>query len=186
MISHISHVFDDLNALDAELCYGAVAKAAKGARSILVQTYSSNDDPAHIRAITECISKRLPQSVLVGATTVGEIAHGRLLTNQTVIGFTFFGSAGLRAFALPCEPGFEQEVGVELGRRIAECPGRIAGVLLLATTVSMDAVSLFHGLNSRALGHPVFGGGAPLIPGWRTQWSSPAPSYSAAGRLLSL
>lgn len=165
MISHISQVFSDLNALDAELCYGEVAKAAKEARSILVQVYSPNDDPTHIRAITKCIDQRLPHSVVVGATTVGEIAHGRLLTNQTIIGFTFFGSSGLVAFALPCEPGVEQEVGVELGRRIAECSTRIAGVLLLATTVSMDAVSLLRGLNSHALGHPVFGGGAASYSG---------------------
>jgi diguanylate cyclase (GGDEF)-like protein len=160
MISHISHIFEDMDGLDRELCHGAVAEAAKVARSTLVQVYSANSDPKYIRAVTDCICKRLPQSVVVGATTVGEIAQGRLLVNQTIIGFTFFESSGLMAVALPCELGGEYQVGAELGRRIAECPTRVAGVLLLATTVSMDPVSLLNGLNSVALGMPIFGGGA--------------------------
>ncbi len=158
MISHISHVFDDVDALDFTLC--SVAEAAKAARSILVQVYCSKSDPTHIHAVIACICKRLPQAVVVGATTVGEIAQGRLLTNQTIIGFTFFGSSGLMAVGLACEPGEEHRVGAELGRRIAECSARVAGVLLLATTVSMDGVSLLTGLDSVALGLPVFGGGA--------------------------
>ncbi len=39
-------------------------------------------------------------------------------------------------------------------------PACVAGVLLLATTVSMDGVSLLTGLDSVALSLPVFGGGA--------------------------
>jgi diguanylate cyclase (GGDEF)-like protein len=160
MISHISHVFEDMDGLDLELCHGAVAETAKAARSILVQVYSADCDPTFIRSVTDCICKRLPQSVVVGATTVGEIAQGRLLVKQTIIGFTFFDISGLMAVALPCQLGGEYEVGAELGRRIAECPTRVAGVLLLATTVSMDPVSLLRGLNSVDLGIPIFGGGA--------------------------
>jgi hypothetical protein len=67
------------------LCVGPVAEAAKVARSILVQVYSAKDDPTHIRAVTARICKRLPQSAVVGATTMGEIMQGRLLTNRTII-----------------------------------------------------------------------------------------------------
>ena len=160
MISHITHVFDDMAALDITLRVGPVVEAAKAARSILVQVYCDELDPAFIRGVTSCICKRLPQSVVVGATSAGEIARGRLLSNKTIIGFTFFGSSGLMAIALPCEPGREYRVGAELGRRIAECSSRVAGVLLLATPLSIDASSLLAGLGSVALGLPVFGGGA--------------------------
>jgi diguanylate cyclase (GGDEF)-like protein len=160
MISHITHVFDDMAALDFTLRVGPVEEAAKRAGSILVQVYCAKTDPKYIRGITECIMKRLPQSVVVGATTVGEIARGRLLTNQTIIGFTFFGSSGTLTVALPCEQGEEQLVGAELARRIADCSTRVAGVLLLATTVSINGVSLLVGWDSAALNLPVFGGGA--------------------------
>jgi diguanylate cyclase (GGDEF)-like protein len=160
MISHISHVFDSVDALDSTLCRGDVAEAAKGARSILVQVYCAETDPAYIRAVTECIGGRLPHAVVVGATTAGEIAEGRLLSNQTIIGFTFFGSSGLNAVALPCEPGGEHQIGAELGRRIAECSPHVAGVLLLATPLSIDAAALLAGLGSAGLDLPVFGGGA--------------------------
>jgi diguanylate cyclase (GGDEF)-like protein len=160
MISHISYVFENMDALDLELSHGRLAESAEAARSILVQVYCAETDPAHIRAVTECIRKRLPQSVVVGATTAGEIAHGRLLSNSTIIGFTFFGSSGLTAFALPCEPQTDREVGAELGRLIHECADRVAGVLLLATPLNIDAAALLAGLDSAALGVPVFGGGA--------------------------
>jgi hypothetical protein len=52
MISHISHVFDDLAALDITLRVGPVAEAAKAARSILVQVYCANSEPTHIHAVT--------------------------------------------------------------------------------------------------------------------------------------
>ena len=52
MISHISHVFDDLAALDITLRVGSVAEAAKAARSILVQVYCANSEPTHIHAVT--------------------------------------------------------------------------------------------------------------------------------------
>ena len=160
VISHITHVFDDVDALDRTLVCGPVADVAKVARSILVQVYCAKSDPTHIRAVIESISKRLPQAVVVGATTVGEIARGRVLTNRTIIGFTFFGSSGVMAIALPCKQGGEHQVGAELGRRIAECPTRVAGVLLLATTVSIDGVSLLAGWNSASLDLLVFGGGS--------------------------
>jgi diguanylate cyclase (GGDEF)-like protein len=160
MISHITHVFDDVRSLDITLCCGPVAEAAKGAKSILVQVYCAETDPEHIGTITACIGKRLPQSVVVGCTTMGEIARGRLLTNRTVIGFTFFGSSEVIAIALPCVSGEEHRVGAELGRRIAECSTRVAGVLLLATPASINGVSLIAGWNSTGLNLPVFGGGA--------------------------
>jgi diguanylate cyclase (GGDEF)-like protein len=160
MISHITHVFDDMAALDITLRVGPVAEAAKVARSILVQIYCAETDPTYIRAVTACICKHLPESVVVGATTAGEIARGRLLSNRTIIGFTFFGSSGLMAMALPCEPGGAHQVGAELGRHIAECSCRVAGVLLLATPLSIDAAALLAGMGSVALGLPVFGGGA--------------------------
>lgn len=160
MISHISHVYSDPESLDIALSAESLTNAASTAHSILVQIYSAKTDPAHLRIIAASISRKLPNAIVVGATTVGEIAHGRLLTNETVIGFTFFASSSLTAMALPCTDGDENSVGAELGRRIDQCQGKVAGVLLLATTLSIDAAALLQGIESTAGGHLVFGGGA--------------------------
>lgn len=160
MIRHISHVYSDTSNLETALAAEALTHAASTAHSILVQIYSAKTELAHLQTIAACISRKLPNAVVVGATTVGEIAQGRLLTNQTVIGFTVFASSSLTAIALPCDSGNEKTVGAELGRRIAQCEGKVAGVLLLSTTLSIDAAALLGGIQPEACGYPVFGGGA--------------------------
>ena len=160
MISHISHVYSDPEGLEAALNTEALIQAVSTARSILVQIYSAKTEPAHLQAVAASISRKLPNAVVVGATTVGEIAHGRLLTNETVIGFTFFAASSMTAIALPCDNGDEKAVGAELGRGITRCDGKIAGVLLLSTTLSIDAAALLQGIESEMRDYPVFGGGA--------------------------
>ncbi|CDM24325.1 hypothetical protein BN940_09321 [Castellaniella defragrans 65Phen] len=160
MIRHFTHVFSDLAALRAEVANGDMARAARGARSILVQVYCASGSPEHICGITGLLAKLLPTATVVGATTVGEIAAGRLLTNQTIIGFSFFESSRLHAIALPCTRGGESGTGAALGRRIRVSASDIAGVLLLATPLSIDLDPLFAALEPEVGDFPLFGGGA--------------------------
>ncbi len=160
MIQHVTHVYSDLATLQAEILTGTVARAAAGSRSLLVQIYCAEANQTHIRAITSLIADSLPRAAVVGATTVGEIAHGRLLTSQTVIGFTFFASSHVHVIAMPCNGGDERDIGDTLGRRIRHDSPDIVGVLLLATPLSMDAEALLQGMGPYLGGCPVFGGGA--------------------------
>jgi len=160
MIQHVTHVFTDLEALAAELAAGAVAQAAEKSRAQLVQIYCAGADRAQLAAITSAIAGKLPSAAIVGATTTGEIAHGRLMTHHTVIGFTFFESSRVCVVAMDCDDGGEREVGAEIGRRIVRCASDTAGMLLLSTPLSIDVSALLEGLESTLGGLPVFGGGA--------------------------
>lgn len=80
MIQHVTHVYTDLAALRAEISTGVVARAAASSRAMLVQIYSA--EPNHIPAITALFASALPGAAVVGATTVGEIAHGRGTTRR--------------------------------------------------------------------------------------------------------
>nr|WP_198984139.1 diguanylate cyclase [Herbaspirillum sp. ASV7] len=160
MITHFSHVYAGLQNLHSLLGQEKWLKAAAGASAILVQVYCPDTDCERLQELVSCLGSRLPGAVVVGASTVGEIAHGRLLTRQTVIGFTFFESSSLFVVALPCEEGTQYQAGIELARGIAACPGPVAGVLLLATPLCMDVAALLQGLEDAGHCHPVFGGGA--------------------------
>lgn len=160
MITHVSHIYSDLQSLISALNDAPLIDVASKAQSILVQVYCAKTDPEYIRAITSCIIQELPQAIVVGATTVGEIAYGRLLTEQTVIGFTFFATSSVKVIALPCHSGHEKEVGAELAHQIVKSEGKVAGVLLLATPLSIDAAELLHGIASVTDRHLIFGGGA--------------------------
>lgn len=160
MIRHVSHVFDDLEGLDAAWTEPGLADAARAAQSVLVQVYSATHDPGLVEAVAACIFRHLPDAIVVGATTVGEIAHGQLHTGRVVVGITCFDRSMLTPMALACPAGAETRVGAALGRRIGERPGRVAGVLLLATPLSMDAAALLGAMEEQVRGIPVFGGGA--------------------------
>lgn len=160
MITHISHQYVSQKDLDALLSDRNVLNAVSSSSAILVQIFSADTNPENLLAIGALVSAKLPTATIVGATTVGEIADGRLLTGSTVIGITCFGSSSLSVIAMSCQDAPELQVGAELGQRIKQCPGKIAGVLLLATPLSIDAALLLQGIESTAGQFPIFGGGA--------------------------
>ena len=159
MITHMSYTYQGLEDLDAVLCDGKLSDLAALSSAVLVQVYSANPAPDHILGIVERIAARLPTAVIAGATTVGEIVAGVSLTRTTVIGITCFAASSVMAIDLSCEAQSAHQIGVELGRCIAGC-GPVAGVVLLATSLSIDAAALLGGIESIGGGYPVFGGGA--------------------------
>ena len=160
MIQHASYVFTDLKALIVELEIGSVAVAAQNMQAQLVQIYCADANQARISAITALIFTRFPTAVVVGATTIGEVVHGRLMTHQTVLGFTFFESSAVHVLAMVSHGDDEQAIGAAMGHRINQSFTDVAGVLLLATTLSLDGPVVLKGLESTLDGYPVFGGGA--------------------------
>lgn len=160
MIQHLTHVYGGLEPLRAALSTETMTRLAEASTALLVQIYSAETDRARILPIVSLIADQLPRATVVGASTVGEIAHGRLMTHQTVIGFTFFASSELAVVAMACHDGDERAVGAEIGRRARQCGDDLAGVLLLVTPLSMDAAALLEGMESVTIGRPVFGGGA--------------------------
>lgn len=128
--------------------------------SVLVQIFSADTHREHLRMLSAWVSNRIPRAVIVGATTVGEISEGRLLTGSTVIGVTCFEQSDVSVIAMSCHEKDVFEAGAELGRRVNLCSGSIVGVLLLATPLSIDASGLLAGIDSTLGEYPVFGGGA--------------------------
>lgn len=160
MITHISHRYTSQEALEALLSDSTLLDAVSIASSILVQIFSADTDPEHLRAVSALVSSKLPSPTVVGATTVGEIYEGCLVTGSTVIGITCFEKSTLSVMVMPCQNADLRQVGAELGTRISQCPGKIVGVFLLATPLSIDAGVLLQGIESTAGHLPVFGGGA--------------------------
>lgn len=157
---HVSLVINELADLQALLAAGDIRTDAARASSVLVQVYSANTQSNWIASVSECILDALPQAVLVGATTVGELAQGHSLIGKTVVGLTFFETTTLSVFVMPCAAGRETQAGAELGQRIERSCRSTAGLLLLATPLSINAADLLRGLEQTRGRYPVFGGGA--------------------------
>ena len=160
MITHSTHRYTSHEALETFLSDPTLLDAVSSSSSVLVQIFSADTNPQHLQAVSALVSRRQPTATVVGATTVGEVSEGYSLTGCTVIGFTCFESSTLSAIAMPCQDPHAGQVGAKLGRRISQCPGKVVGVLLLATPLSIDACALLQGLESTASGFPIFGWGA--------------------------
>ena len=150
----------DAGGLETLLTSTALRTDAAGASAILVQVFSARTDPDWIDQVTRMIGHALPTALVVGATTVGEISEGRTLTGATVISIACFATARLTSLAMACPAAEERLTGQRLHQAIAATGEDIAGVLLLATPVSMDAAQLLRGLGDGKGNFPIFGGGA--------------------------
>ena len=156
----LSHVVRSMSALSTFLDSQEVRMNAVRAKSILVQLFSASEDWQRLLCIIQMLSERLPTAVIVGATTMGEIESGCLLTDSTVLSVSFFAESRVTAVASVCQPGEEQAAGTQFEKRIEYCGTHIAGVLLLATPHSFQLTNFLRGMSENGLGYPVFGGGA--------------------------
>ena len=73
----------------------------KNEPNLLVQVFSSlHNDLENLQSILDTLSSELPQAVVIGATTDGEIEAGSVYTNSTVISFSSFEYTRINAFAI--------------------------------------------------------------------------------------
>lgn len=129
-------------------------------QSQLVQIYSAKNDSKWYQSIGIEIRKIFPLSVIIGASSVGEICDGKMFTDSTVIVFSFFESSSLNIFSYECKPGSEEAIGKALVKDVEKLNADVKGVLLLSTPVTSDAGKLFNSITAYNLSYPVFGGGA--------------------------
>lgn len=128
--------------------------------SVFVQIFSSQRDPDWLMGIESALRVTMPQAVIAGVTTMGEIAEGRLLINATVISLAFFEKTRIQGFLIKGDRGNEKDLGKNFSRKIAAC-SEIAGVMLLATPYTMNISDFLKGFSAgRSQDYPVFGGGA--------------------------
>jgi tRNA A-37 threonylcarbamoyl transferase component Bud32 len=157
-MKHFSHVLRNLEQL-REFLANARPHADR-ARSVLVQIYAAEMEQGAMQELVGEINRQLPGGVVVGATTCGELAAGRTLFSETVIGLSFFDSTAVHPIILECAAGEEERTGAELTRRIGELEERVAAVLLLSTPLSIDVSLVLRAMTSEKADYPVFGGGA--------------------------
>ena len=103
------------------------------AKSILVQLFSASEDWQRLLCIIQMLSERLPTAVIVGATTMGEIESGCLLTDSTVLSVSFFAESRVTAVASVCQPGEEQAAGTQFEKRIEQRTLRAQGLVVRVT-----------------------------------------------------
>jgi diguanylate cyclase (GGDEF)-like protein len=159
-MKHYTYLVENPSGLTEFLASKEIITEVAKAKSILVQIFSAQTVPAWLKCISEIIADNLPTAVLVGSTTVGEIIDGRTFVKSTVVSFSFFEFTTLVPLFAECHENDEEIAGHTLGSEISSSGSDIAGVLLLATPISINVTELLNGLANKVGNYPVFGGGA--------------------------
>ncbi|HLF96523.1 MAG TPA: GGDEF domain-containing protein [Methylococcaceae bacterium] len=158
-MKHFSAIVDSVEQAAEFLGGKAVQDAAASARSALVQVFVGHRDEMWIGRVVEAIGPVLPHAVIVGISSAGEIADGRVSVESTVVSASFFHSASLHPFALASTPGDEHAAGKAIAEAFRAIPD-LKGILLLAPATRVDCAAVLRGIESGLPDTPVFGGGA--------------------------
>ncbi|WP_417798106.1 diguanylate cyclase [Terasakiella pusilla] len=156
----LSFKISHLNDLETLLETHNVRDLSRQASSVFIQIFSAFTQEERYISLSTYLREQVPDAVVVGASTVGEISQGESLTETTVISFSFFSSTIVKAIATPCTIGKEKEAGQSFIDSILDSGKDIVGLLVLATPLSMDTSLFFQGFDHAQLPFPVFGGGA--------------------------
>jgi len=132
----------------------------RGCKSQLVQIYSAKNSSEYYQSLANAIRSVFPSAVIAGASSVGEINEGKMVTGSTIISFSFFESSSVSLFSYYCKEGNEEAMGKILVREIKSLDKEVKGLLLLSTPVSNDSSKLFNSITADAITYPIFGGGA--------------------------
>ena len=159
-MKHISMLVSCVDELGKFLRSHETRTATDDARSVLVQIYTGVCDERWVRAVVSEVQQHLPQAAVVGATTFGEIHEGQARSGCTVVSLSCFSNALAVPVWLPGGVGDENAIASALRDHLKITKEPLKGLLLLATTISLDASQLLVELDTLAPGLPVFGGGA--------------------------
>ncbi len=136
-----------------------VREATISASAILVQIFSGRIDTSWIESLALQIRKSLPQAIVAGVSSSGEITEGNIQTGTTVLSLLSFSSTNLHSSFLECRRGEEYATGEVVGRTFSEL-NHLQGLLLLAPPTNLDCVRLLDGINALLPEVTLFGGGA--------------------------
>jgi len=155
-----SYVVKDVLELRQYLMSSDIRTNAANSKTVLFQVFSSQTDMKKIRSITEVITEAFPDAIVVGSTSVGEIKDGLLHIGTTVLSISFFDDTIIKTIAVSCSQGDEYRTGQNLIHTISDLGSDVAGVLVLATPLSVDIAEMFKGMSEEKFEFPIFGGGA--------------------------
>ncbi|MBT9098824.1 GGDEF domain-containing protein [Methylovulum psychrotolerans] len=158
-MKHITATFTAAEQFAPFFSSAAVQTAAKSAHSVLIQLFVGQCNDAWIISLVKAAQDGLPQAVIVGVTSAGEICAGRVSLESTVVSVTAFDSASLYPIACASHKGDEYTAGQAIAEALQPIP-HLQGILLLATPTRINCANVLKGIEDRLPTLPVFGGGA--------------------------
>lgn len=112
-------------------------------QSLFVQLFSGNMDDDTIQSALNILHKELPNALVIGATTAGEIMNGSMSSNEIVIAFSVFESTDVSTYYFD---NLSYESGVEAASKILTDRTRLC--IAFSEGIVGDAESFLGGFTS--------------------------------------
>ena len=131
-------------------------------RTVLFQVFTGNMPADAISGMNTVIRGIIPDALIAGVSSSGEICTGEKYNDTTVISVLFFERSDIRVFTYDCESMSDAEAGKAFAGSIDEIYN-ISGIEILNTASRMKTENFFRELNGHIEGIPFFGGGAARV-----------------------
>lgn len=116
-------------------------------KNVLIQIYTGKLDKQYIKSIVNILESILPNAVIIGTSTEGEIANGTILTSTVVISFTAFSSTRLTSTILSLDDFRSSfELGSAMMNNIVQRD--TAAIILFANGLNMAIEDFVDGINT--------------------------------------
>lgn len=127
--------------------------------NVLVHIFSGKNDVELITSITTIVREHLPQAVIAGCTTNGEVADGSMYEDEILLSFTLFEKTEVNSVILKSKDFSNFK---EMGKAIVDCLGQSDSKLLFLFTagLEMKVPSLIQGIIDEREDLVIAGGGA--------------------------
>jgi len=140
---------------DQQDLYSFIARnSIKDSSSLLIQIFTANNREDFIRKILAEINEVIPNAIIIGSTTDGEIANGESKRNTTVISFTQFENATLK-YAVDMEPDSFKR-GEKLASKLIATNSKL--FILFSEGLNTNGEEFLKGVQQNASGIKVAGG----------------------------
>ena len=112
-------------------------------KNILVQVFSGIINKTFLKDITKEISNNIPQAIIIGATTDGEIDNNKVSTNKVILSISVFNETKLIPFFY--KNGLSNKIGKEIAYNT---PLDTKVAIMFSDGLNSDGEELIQGINS--------------------------------------
>jgi signal transduction histidine kinase len=125
--------------------------------SILIQLFSHLNKKEYIKDVIDSINELIPNALIIGATTAGEIINGKVTSSQTVVSISLFESTSLKAHSIDSMSS-DFEIGKNLANQIVQSDTKAC--IIFTDSFNTNSDDVLSGFSYISNDIPIAGGGA--------------------------
>lgn len=127
--------------------------------AILISIHTETDDDAKIKAFISVVKSRLPQAIITGTTSSGEITAGRVCLHNTLINIQVFSHTRIAVTAINSQQEYLDAAGKKCFSQYIR-QSDLAGIRVLATCRNISMRKFLQYLEKLPENVVIWGGGA--------------------------